>query len=192
MAAKNYFSHTDSLGRQPSTRFAAFGYTYLPSGENIAAGYADAQNTFNLWQTACDPDSSGNCTYAHRTNMLYAGYKVIGIARAYNANSTYRWYWVTDFGGVVDQAGAGALQFSAATYTVNEYAGSATITVTRAGGSSGAVAVSYATSNGTATAGSDYAARAELCTGPTAIRQARPSPSLSSMTAHLKAMRQST
>jgi hypothetical protein len=90
--------------------------------------------------------------------MLYAGYKVIGIARAYNDSSTYRWYWVTDFGGVVDQTGAGTLQFSAATYTVNEYAGSATITVTRAGGSSGAVAVSYATSNGTATAGSDYAA----------------------------------
>ena len=39
---------------------------------------------------------------------------------------------------------------------MNENGGSVTITVTRTGGSSGAVGVSYATSNGTAVAGSDY------------------------------------
>ncbi|MET0625473.1 MAG: Calx-beta domain-containing protein, partial [Pyrinomonadaceae bacterium] len=52
----------------------------------------------------------------------------------------------------------GTLQFSAAAYGVNEAAGPATITVTRTGGSDGAVSVGYATSNGTATAGSDYTA----------------------------------
>ena len=52
----------------------------------------------------------------------------------------------------------GSLQFSTPTYNVNENGGTATITVTRTGGSSGAVAVNYATSNGTATAGSDYTA----------------------------------
>jgi len=52
----------------------------------------------------------------------------------------------------------GVLQFSSATYSVDENGGSALITVTRTGGSSGAVGVSYATSNGTATAGSDYTA----------------------------------
>ena len=50
----------------------------------------------------------------------------------------------------------GVLNFSAATYSVNENGGSVTITVTRTGGSDGAVGVSYATSDGTATAGSDY------------------------------------
>ncbi len=50
----------------------------------------------------------------------------------------------------------GTLQFSLANYSVSEGAGSATITVTRIGGSAGAVGVSFATSNGTATAGSDY------------------------------------
>lgn len=56
-------------------------------------------------------------------------------------------------------AGApGTLQFSATSYSVAEDAGSATIAVTRSGGSSGAVGVSYATSNGSATAGSDYTA----------------------------------
>ena len=103
MAAKNYFSHTDSLGRNPFTRMAAFGYPYSPAGENIAAGYSDAQSTFTQWQNACDADASGNCTYAHRYNMLYSSYKVIGIGRAYNAASTYRYYWTTDFGAVVDQ-----------------------------------------------------------------------------------------
>ena len=55
-----------------------------------------------------------------------------------------------------DSAPAGTLQFSSATYSVNENGGSVTITVTRTGGSNGAVGVSYATSNGTAAAGSDY------------------------------------
>lgn len=54
----------------------------------------------------------------------------------------------------------GALQFSAATYSVSETQASVIITVTRTGGSTGAVTVHYATSNGTATAGSDYTARA--------------------------------
>src|SRR5262249_10176354 len=49
-------------------------------------------------------------------------------------------------------------QLSAATYSVAENGGNATITVTRTGGSAGAVGVTFATSNGTATAGSDYTA----------------------------------
>ena len=28
---------------------------------------------------------------------------MLGIGRVYNASSTYRWYWTTDFGGYVDQ-----------------------------------------------------------------------------------------
>src|SRR5881409_1162919 len=99
MCAKSYFSHTDSLGRDPFARMAAFGYSYhTPAGENIAAGYSDAQNTLVQWQTACDPDASGACTYAHRQNMLNPSFQVIGIGRAYNASSPYRWYWTTDFG----------------------------------------------------------------------------------------------
>jgi glucose/arabinose dehydrogenase len=57
-----------------------------------------------------------------------------------------------------DQPQTGALQFSTTGYTVNEPQGTVTITVTRTGGSSGSVSVNYATSNGTATAGSDYTA----------------------------------
>ena len=94
MAQKNYFSHTDSQGRDPFTRMRAFGYNYNTyMGENIAAGYSEAASTFNQWK-----NSPG-----HNQNMLNPNFKVIGIGRVANPNSTYRYYWTTDFGGYVDQ-----------------------------------------------------------------------------------------
>jgi Calx-beta domain-containing protein len=50
------------------------------------------------------------------------------------------------------------LALSASTYPVVQTAGSVVITVTRSNGSSGAASVSYATSNGTAVAGTHYTA----------------------------------
>jgi len=50
----------------------------------------------------------------------------------------------------------GGVRFSAASFTVTEGAGAATVTVRRSGGTDGAVAVDYATGGGTATAGEDY------------------------------------
>lgn len=92
LAAKSYFSHTDSLGRDAGTRLAAFGYPYY-WGENIAAGNSTALATLDQWI-----NSAG-----HRANMLNPLFKVIGIGRAYNPASPYRWYWTTDFGGTIDQ-----------------------------------------------------------------------------------------
>src|SRR5262249_42554006 len=57
-----------------------------------------------------------------------------------------------------DVAQPGTLQFGTSAYTVNENQGTATITVTPTGGSDIPVSVNYATSDGTATAGSDYTA----------------------------------
>jgi hypothetical protein len=51
----------------------------------------------------------------------------------------------------------GTVQFSAAGYTVNEEAGTAAVTLTRTGGSSGPVAVLLSTMDGSAKAGEDYA-----------------------------------
>ena len=68
---------------------------------------------------------------------------------------------------IVDNDSAGTVQFSSATYSANEGGGSATITVTRTGGAAGGVSVDYATSDGTATDGSDYtAASGTLTFGP--------------------------
>lgn len=94
MADNNYFAHDDTpIGRTWVTRIRDCGYTFNTYlGENIAAGYADATNTFNQWR-----NSPG-----HNANMLSANFVAIGIGRAYNANSQYRWYWTTDFGGYAD------------------------------------------------------------------------------------------
>ncbi|MCP4653797.1 MAG: hypothetical protein GY856_00110 [bacterium] len=50
----------------------------------------------------------------------------------------------------------GGVSFSAASFSVAEGAGAATVRVRRTGGTGGAVAVDYATTGGTATAGEDY------------------------------------
>lgn len=50
------------------------------------------------------------------------------------------------------------LQFSASSVTVDEAAGSVTLTVTHSGSALGAVSVAYASANGTAGAGTDYGA----------------------------------
>ena len=54
--------------------------------------------------------------------------------------------------------GPGLITFSSNVYSVAEGVGNATITVNRVNGSSGIVAISYNTSNNSATAGTDYAA----------------------------------
>ena len=60
---------------------------------------------------------------------------------------------------ITDTDTNGSLQFKTATFSVAEGTPNATITVTRTGGTYGAVDVSYATGDNTATAGSDYTTR---------------------------------
>jgi hypothetical protein len=62
------------------------------------------------------------------------------------------------YAAVTPPNAAGTVQFGASGYSVNEDGSSATIYVTRTGGVSGEATVDYATSNGAATAGSDYTA----------------------------------
>ena len=64
----------------------------------------------------------------------------------------------TAFLTILEDEQAGALQFSAASYSVNENTPSITITVNRVGGSAGAATVNYATADASATAGLDYTA----------------------------------
>jgi chitinase len=67
-------------------------------------------------------------------------------------------------GTIRNDDGPGTIVFGASTYQKTENGGSATITVTRSGGLSGGMTVRYATANGTATAGADYAATAGTLT----------------------------
>ncbi|MHB8858409.1 MAG: CAP domain-containing protein [Thermoleophilia bacterium] len=91
MAIRNYFSHTGSDGSSPWDRIRAAGYTYNTYlGENIAAGFADAQGNFEAWRNSPP----------HNADMLNLNFRAIGIGRYYQAGTTYGWYWTTDFGGV--------------------------------------------------------------------------------------------
>jgi Calx-beta domain len=58
---------------------------------------------------------------------------------------------------IYGNATSGQVALSAPTFTVAQNAGSVTVTVARTGGSTGWAAVDYATANGTAIAGTDYA-----------------------------------
>ncbi len=88
MAAKSYFSHTDSLGRDLTERLRVFGVTGNTIwGENIAGGNASAAETFA--QFVASPD--------HNANMLRPEFTTIGIGRAHGG-PPYTWYWTTDFG----------------------------------------------------------------------------------------------
>ena len=72
----------------------------------------------------------------------------------YNTNEI--WIASNGNGMSVGTLTPGTIQFSAASASVNENAGSATLFVTRTGGTDGAVSATFATSDGTATAGNDY------------------------------------
>ena len=60
--------------------------------------------------------------------------------------------------GAAPPPGPGQLQFASANYSVNEAAGSVTLTVLRVNGTNGAVGVSFATASGTATSPADFTA----------------------------------
>lgn len=99
MGESGYFSHTDSLGRDPSARVAAFGYSGT-AGENAAAGNSTAIGTFCQWK-----NSAG-----HNANMLRPEFRVIGIGTESVQSSQYGSYWSTPFGfSMMDDDGSRAV-----------------------------------------------------------------------------------
>jgi len=94
MAAKDYFDHVDSRGRNFDRRIAAFGFRGPSTGENLAAGAPDAAATFAILKASA----------SHRRTMLHARLRVIGIGRAYGAGSMLGWYWTTTFGAAAGRA----------------------------------------------------------------------------------------
>jgi uncharacterized protein YkwD len=99
MARYRFFAHNTAassyypVGVTPGDRMRAEGYGYRTFwGENIAAGCASAERCFELWRNSP----------SHNAAMLDGNYRVIGIARVQGAGPMHRWYWTTDFGGIVD------------------------------------------------------------------------------------------
>jgi M6 family metalloprotease-like protein len=131
---------------------------YSTSSSTLSMG-GSASDNIGVTQVTWSNDRGGSGTCSGTTSWsasgitLYSGQNNILVTARDAANNTG-----IDTLTVTYTAPAGTLQFSSATYSVNENGGSVLITVTRTGGSNGVVGVSYATSNGTATAGSDYTA----------------------------------
>ncbi len=68
--------------------------------------------------------------------------------------------------GAAPPPGPGQLQFASATYSVNEAAGSVTLTVLRVNGTNGAVGVSYATASSAASSPADFTAASGTLSWP--------------------------
>ena len=88
MATYNYFSHTGRDGSKPWDRMKREGYTWRRAGENIAAGYTTARAVVDGWLR-----SPGHCA-----NLMNKNFKDLGVGYAYGASSTYKHYWVQNFG----------------------------------------------------------------------------------------------
>lgn len=112
-----------------------------------------------------------DCTYSGTSATLTSGNRYYIVVQAVTGNFTFlqsmgllavatpgAQLTVPTFTTPSLYGNAGTIQLSASSYSVNENGTSVTVTATRTGGSSGAAGISYATSNGTATAGSDYTA----------------------------------
>jgi uncharacterized protein YkwD len=88
MAVKDYFSHTDSEGRDVVDRVAAFGYRPVRLiAENIAAGTRTPQEAVERWMNSPE----------HRANLLHPEAEDMGVGYAVGEPDGER-YWVQDFG----------------------------------------------------------------------------------------------
>jgi hypothetical protein len=125
---------------------ATQGSDYTSNSGTLTFGPGEASKQFSVpiaEDAAVEGDETVNLTLSNPTNGAVLGAPVAAVLTIIDNDTS---------------GGAGSLQFSAASYSEAENAGTATITVTRTGGSTGAVGVSFATSDGSADAGSDYTA----------------------------------
>ena len=83
------FSHTRPNGTSCFTVLNELSISYSAVGENIAAGNKSGEKTFLQWKE----DNKKYSGQGHRRNMLGKNFTRIGIAYAYDANSTYKYYW---------------------------------------------------------------------------------------------------
>ena len=107
MAKNNYTraDHSDLAGKFPADRMRDHGHVFgnpFFAGENVYVGFGDGdgdgipaqspREAFDWWKASPD----------HNANMLSANFRAIGIDRAYNVNSDFKYYWTIDFSSTVD------------------------------------------------------------------------------------------
>jgi hypothetical protein len=122
----------------------------LGAGQTLALDYSDDSAACDT--AAMTDDGGGSYSYSCNPANYTATVETVTVTNTSAANGGSR------TASVVNSDTPGTIKLSSANYSVAEDGVSATITATRTNGSSGAVGVSYATSNGTANAGPDYTA----------------------------------
>lgn len=135
------------------------------SGNNVTVNYATANGTATA--PADYAATSGTLTFAPGTTSKPVTVPIVGDTLV-EANETFTLNLSAPTNATIADASGlgtinnddvgGTIQFSAAAVSVNEGAGSITLTVNRTGGAASGVSVNYATQNGTATAPQDYTA----------------------------------
>lgn len=89
MARRNYFEHVSPRGQSPMDRAREAGFPG-DVGENLAAGYATAQDVVHAWM-----GSPG-----HRANIVQCRFTLIGVSYLDQVipSKTARGVWVQEFG----------------------------------------------------------------------------------------------
>jgi uncharacterized protein YkwD len=85
-ASINTMSHTGSNGSDMGSRVQDTGYQYSTAGENVAAGYPDAEAVMAGWM-----GSDG-----HRENILDPNFEDLGVG--YSVGDDGNAYWTQNFG----------------------------------------------------------------------------------------------
>jgi hypothetical protein len=150
----------------------AVGVSYATNNGSASAG-SDYTSTSGILSWMDGDLADKTFTVPILTDTLAEGNETVNLTLSTPTGGAVLGSPSTAFLSIIDVPVTGTLQFSSAIYSVNENGGSATITVTRTGGSSGAVGVSYATSNGSASAGTDYTAASGILSWPNGDTSAR-------------------
>ena len=139
-------SVTGTLNSAPNAQFTV---SLFSNSACDPSGFGEGENVVGV--VTVTTNAAGNAAFSTSVNAQAGQFITATATDASGDTSEF-----SQCLQVIVPGSSGALQFSAGAYTVNENGGQATITITRTGGSSGAVSVQYATSNGTALSGSDY------------------------------------
>ena len=173
-ARNNIFANTETTGTRygvyslaPASVFSTIDYNdYFAQNVGFIGGAS--RTTLADWQAATGQDANSKAVdplFVSPTNLHIqpaspmAGMGVNGTGVTTDIDGQTRDN-PPDIGADELPASStpGTVQFGNATYSVSEAGGTVTLTVTRTGGSAGAISVNYSTANGTATGGASCAA----------------------------------
>lgn len=131
-----------------------------PLAINYAHGYIDVANQFYTVMAITPCNNCVRIPYFSNPNVRFNAAPIGDASVAHDSRALNDTRETTaNFRASVNLTGPGTVIFSPSTYTVNEGAGSVTLSMTRHAGANGAATISYSTVMGTALAGIDFTAK---------------------------------